>query len=566
MPTSKPRKKRRKRNAKPSFETTRRSAAGYDSLPSLEKAIGNDPQLLAQRLQLLTDRRKQAVRQGRSMLSTVGWEELLLLPTADIALSASRAKWPRTKNMTDPTDWPTHLRWSLDQFAEIQRLVAAGLTYGALMTSRLFLERWTINSAINASLSINEGEAESAFIDRVWATYGAHVHQNMGQEWAWLSECLHGRSDYQDVLRTDLFINGDNFPDPNTMQFSARISEISKSVLFVVLVGIHNELRAAGIEDLPSPISVSPHVPSSELLGEITASELFTSQFAPLDTLTTFSKDAERLLAIGRRYRAEVNSLTADKLDTSTVPRDFLSALLERRARSIELAVQALTTESAFHDPEEGRAQLLARLFRYGAIAQGAILVAGRSPKPEAQALRTAAAALESTWKLWLDDADTSLGCCRGLLEQTARARVHRIKPAKAERMEATRNPPNRWIEEARLKRLNEFGRALGEFSHLKLTSRRFAARQKLTEFQEDTTPYPEQTARLHAMETSAYFLAKEVYARFETHYPKLSQGFLETVTLFDANGHEAFENESMNRALTLRDSDWGDPDFGFFN
>jgi hypothetical protein len=558
MPASK-RRKPKSAKRKRSLEETRRQASGHNSLSALEMAIANDAQLLAGRLQLLIDRKHIAIRQGRSMLTAAGWKGLLLLPTADIALTACGAGWPETKNMPSTLHWPEHLRWGLDQFAEIQRLLAAGLTYGALMTTRLFLERWTINIAIHESLSINEGEAESAFINRVWATTGELTKQNMGDDWAWLSECLHGRDEYQEVLSSALFIDGSSFSTDKTIGFCERISTISVSVLQIVFAGIHNEIVNSKIADLDSPCLVGLPVPDSELLKSISTSRYFTSQFAPLDPLVVFSNQAKELVAIGRRYRKEVSS------PEKNTQKDFLSALLERRGRSIELATKALTTEAMFHDPVEGRAYLLARLFRYGAIAQGALLVAGRSPKPEAQALRTAAAALESTWKLWLDDADTCLGCCRGLLEKTARARVHRLKPDKAKKMEESRNGPNRWIEEARLKRLNDFGRALGEFSHIKLTSRRVTARKKLTDFQVDSTPHPEQTARLHALDTSAYFLAKEVYSRLSVHYPKLSEGFLRTVTLLAASGHEAFEDDSMNRALKLRDGDWGDPDFSFF-
>lgn len=565
MPASRPRKPKRDRRQR-SLEESRRHASGYKSLPALERAIADDRHLLASRLQLLIDRKRLAIAQGPSMLTPIGWEGILLLPTADIALTACGAGWPETKNIPNTVNWPTHLRWGLDQFAEIQRLVAAGLTYGALITTRLFLERWTINIAIHESLSIREDEAESAFITRVWSALGSSkITQNMGDEWAWLSECLHGRADYQEVLGTDLFIDGSDFSNQRALMFSERVSRTANSVLQLVHIGIHNEIQTAKISSFPSPLLVCLPLPRAELLRSITTSSYFTSQFTPLDPPVVFSKQAEVLVAIGQRYRKEVASITEEEIETSNVPKDFFSGLIERRARSIELATRALTSESAFNDPAQGRAHLLARLFRYGAIAQGAILVAGRSPKADAQALRTAAAALESTWKLWLEDADTCLGCCRGLLEQTARARVHRLKPAKAKKMEASRNRPNRWIEEARLKSLSEFVRALGEFSHLQMTSRRVTARKKLTDFQEETTPYPEQTARLHALDTSAYFLAKEVYTRLSLHYPKLSEGFLETVTLFDADGHEAFEDDAMKRALKLRDGEWGDPDFSFF-
>lgn len=570
MPKSGLRKKPRKTKSielydKERLDQSRRSAQGYSSLFALERAIAEDPHLLAARLSILTSQRRMAIKQGPSLLTTDNWQDLALLPTADLALSACQADWPKTKDSPSTENWPTHVRWGLDQFAEIQCLIAAGMTYGALITTRLLLERWTINVASSHSIIQSEGEIESAYINRVWKVFGSTIGLDMGDEWAWLSECLHGRENYQDILRSDLFTTGKSFPDDETKKFTNRVSEIAHAALQQVFANVDTLIQENEITELRSPIRIAFKLPPNDLLQVSTSTDLFSSQFLPLDPLFAFSGKANNIVRAGQQYRARIADLAANGEELSMSFGDVLSALLERRGRSIELAVRAFTSEGAFNDPKLGRGYLLARLFRFGAIAQGAILVAGLSPRPEAQAMRTAAAALESAWSLWLDDSDTSLGCVRGLLEQTARARVHRLKPAKAKKLEAARNSPNRWLEAASLNRLNEFGRALGEFSHLKTTSRREVARKRLTDVQEDTTKYPEQTARLHALETSAYFLAKEVHSRLEKHYPKLSQAFLKTVTLFDAAGHKSFEDDAMTRALSIRDKDWGDPDFEFF-
>ncbi|MDQ1052798.1 hypothetical protein QE394_000726 [Arthrobacter sp. SORGH_AS 212] len=547
------------------FDQSRRLAQGFSSLFALERAMTRDPQLLAVRLSILTSQRRKAINQGPSLLTTASWQGLALFPAADLALSVCGGDWPEMKNSPNTDRWSTHVRWGLDQFAEIQRLIAAGMTYGALMTTRLFLERWTINIASSHSIPAHESEMESAYITRVWKVFGTTIKLNMGHEWAWLSECLHGRDRYQDVLRADLFVTGKSFSDAETKKFAKRVSEIAHAVLLQVFANIDTMLLENKVQNVHSPMRVTYTLPPAEVLNASTSSPIFKAQFAPLDPLFVFSKIANDIVKIGQEYRANIASFAADDEEFSISFSDVLSALLERRGRSVELAVKALTSEGAIYDPESGRGYLLTRLYRFGAIAQGAILVAGVSPKPEAQAMRTAAAALESAWNLWLDDSHTSLGCVRGLLEQTARARVHRLKPAKAEKLEANRNSPNRWLEAASLNRLNEFGRALGEFSHLKTTSRRDMAFKRLIDVQERTAEYPEQTARLHALETSAYFLAKEVHSRLRRHYPNLGEAFLKTVTLFDADGHKNFEDEFMTRALSIRDKDWGDPDFKFF-
>lgn len=570
MPKSKTRKKAQKGRKtgvtdESHIDETRRSARGYSSLSALEKAIPGDAQLLAARLSVLTSQRHVAINQGASLLGGANWAGLALLPIADLALTACGAQWPITKNIPYGANWPTHIRSGLDQFVEIQRLIAGGMTYAALITTRLFLERWTINVASSHSLEPATNEIESEYINRVWKVFGKTVPFNMGDEWAWLSECLHGRGSYQVVLRSDLFTNGKNFADTATKQFFERISHIAHAVLRQVHAAIDTSLRTRNLGHLLSPLRIQYNLPPNDIIKAFTSTDIFISQFRPLDPAFAFSPHAGRLADMGRLYRKTLATAAIKGEQMEVTFYEVQKAFLERRGRSVETAVNAMTSEAAFNDPRSGREYLLARLFRYQAIGQGAILVAGLSSTNEAHAMRTAAAALESAWNLWLDDTDVSLGCVRGILEQTARARVHRLKPEKAVRFEAVRNRPNRWLEAASLNRLNEFGRALGEFSHIKTTSRREVARKRLTAAQEDFAPYPEQTARLHALDTSAYFLAKEVHSRLVVHYPNLSDAFLETVTLMDADGHRAFEDDTLARALAIRDSDWGRPDFHFF-
>jgi hypothetical protein len=76
--------------------------------------------------------------------------------------------------------------------------------------------------------------------------------------------------------------------------------------------------------------------------------------------------------------------------------------------------------------------------------------------------------------------------CVRGVLEQACRARAHRVKPARAARVEdmGAAAGPARWLEAAGWRRLAVLGRALGEFAHV---SFRPAAPRKRTRPREDT-------------------------------------------------------------------------------
>jgi hypothetical protein len=84
-----------------------------------------------------------------------------------------------------------------------------------------------------------------------------------------------------------------------------------------------------------------------------------------------------------------------------------------------------------------------------------------------ASALATCSTALRSAVWLWLEDDDRAMGCLRVLIEQMARARAWRVKPAAAAKLEAREETtPRDWIERSGWRRLGVLLRALGEFAH----------------------------------------------------------------------------------------------------
>ena len=169
-------------------------------------------------------------------------------------------------------------------------------------------------------------------------------------------------------------------------------------------------------------------------------------------------------------------------------------------------------------------------------------LAAGWASGPEADALRTAAAALQSAWWLWLGDTDDAMPCVRGVLEQACRARAHRVKPARAARVEdmGAAAGPARWLEAAGWRRLAALGRALGEFAHVSFRARWTGARDALAALQASGTPQPDSTARGHALDVSAHLLAHEVAARLDLACPAVAATFRARVTQLDTDRHEA--------------------------
>jgi hypothetical protein len=159
-----------------------------------------------------------------------------------------------------------------------------------------------------------------------------------------------------------------------------------------------------------------------------------------LDFQMVFGEAGKQAVRTAIAYRAFVgHDGTTDLLASGTSPGLTAGAMLERRGRAVQRAQEAFAAEEESlgydFDPES----LEVRLFQNIAIGEAAFLAAEWTTGRGADALRTAAAALHSAWWLWLEDTDDAMTCVRGVLEQTCRARAHRVKPARAARIEGHR-------------------------------------------------------------------------------------------------------------------------------
>jgi len=142
-------------------------------------------------------------------------------------------------------------------------------------------------------------------------------------------------------------------------------------------------------------------------------------------------------------------------------------------------------------------------------------------------AAHTAASALRSAWWLWLEDDDRAMAAARCVLEQISRLRTWRLKPTKADRLEATQTPPQRWLEAAGWRRLGPLNLALGEFAHMVERSDWERGRAILTDIQVDAdaglAPF---TARGNALLLIEELAAREAAARLELAAPETSRAF----------------------------------------
>lgn len=238
------------------------------------------------------------------------------------------------------------------------------------------------------------------------------------------------------------------------------------------------------------------------------------------------------------------------------------------RGRSIKTAMRALDAEREHYGEAFDERTLSGRTVRWGVLSEATSLVGGWLPvEQQGAALAIAGSGIRSAYWLWLEDDDRAMAVLRTVREQTARSRTWRTKPAKAERLESRAGTrPRDWIEAAGWRRLTPLNTALGEFAHIKATSRWSGARRLLTEFQLDADPeLAAYTARGAALEFVATLAASEVAesarAVSEPVAQCLTQAFDCLSLLPDTAGPGAVE-EQFNHIWSNRMADLGPPEF----
>ncbi|WP_199254837.1 hypothetical protein [Mycolicibacterium mengxianglii] len=468
---------------------------------------------------------------------------------ADYLLSHTGAGWPHCKDVVVSVDWLSSMRWGLDHFVFVMCLIRGGRLTAATLSARMFLERWTLNVAHHHGVEQREGETDAEFITRTWQVYpDISDEHDMGTYWKLMSEHLHGRAALENALLAD----GISVP-----QFLVNVAEVT---LLQVLGSIGFHAEANGLGNLTTTLFKSSAEPRDH--SSWTEDSLIVNSLYQMDFQFTFSEIASELSRIGERYRQLVGDRGSGPMwrDTLSLEQARL-AFLERRGRAIDTARASFEHEIEYFGDDFEPGTLNARLFRYIGIAELARLVAGEAASDyERQALSSAADALDSAWYVWLEDTDLSLGCLRVLLEQTSRARAHRLKGNRAETLEnlAVAAAPTRWLELAGYRRLASYNRALGQFAHIRETLRLPGARTLLERLQADPGDDPQFTARGDALNEAAYLLAHELGARVDASRPWLADLFRDQVTLKPSKDHESSLVDMLERSLGHRDSDLG--------
>ncbi|MEW2331493.1 hypothetical protein AB0880_27235 [Micromonospora chersina] len=431
--------------------------------------------------------------------------------------------------------------------------------------ARSQLERWTFNVASHHRLAA-QGPQESTrdYFRRVWSIYPAVSKiVDVGAAWVILSEWLHGRGGIAEALEYD-WVAADlaqaasvSVPDA-TLRHHALIGSVLTVALMQVRGCAATLALGSGQEDYVKALQVVCTAPA-------TIEDLNVSLLAPLDHIRVFGPTGKQLVSIARFYRQAICHDELREVTTSAISVKLATdATLERRGRAVEREREAWADEAKKLGPELSLGFLAARLFRYCAISEAALIASRWATGKEREALASAAAALRSAFWLWLEDTDVAMTCVRVVLEQTCRARAWRVKPARATRVEAGGGvaSPARWVEAAGWKRLGVLSRALGEFAHINVRSRWTGARGALNAIQDPNERWPENTARGNALDSAAYLLAHEVAVRLDAATPTFGEKFRESVTLFDREAHEEHVERLLERGQALKGFDFGEPEF----
>jgi hypothetical protein len=510
------------------------------------------------------EQRARQVERHRELLPQSAWGVLASIPALDALLSRFGATWSLAPDLTGRSTWPNQLQWGADQAVEAFRHLRAGRQMASFALARQQLERWTLNVATHHGMEPGPDEGMIEFARRAWSVY-PDVPLDMGHAWSRLSECLHGRGEAVGVASWEHMaghMRTHSIETPQeTLTASETVCDVLDATLRQVRGGASVLASEQGRDDWASWMQRSFSI---RLKADVP--NVGTCVMAPMDYQAMYGLAADHLLREGEDYRRMVASPDrAWRMVHAQSEMTVFGPLIERRARVIRRARVAMGQERQLLGEDFDAGHLMARLFRYIAIAEAADIVSLWCQGEEAMSLRAAAASLRSAWCLWLEDTDASMICTRGVLEQACRARTWRLKPGRAQRIDGAHAhaTPGRWIAESGWRRASILGRALGEYSHISVRSRWSGARRALEELHPESgdEQAARHMARGNALDSTAYLLAHELLARLDAASGVLADGFRREVTLMDAEAHDRSVQELLERSHALREFDFGDAD-----
>jgi len=513
--------------------------------------------------------------------------------------------------------WADHLLWAVDSAVAASRLMLSGQFVGAAAIARNQMERWLMHRAYNAGLRQEAGESTLDYVARVWSAPDhftetwfnvesdttevidegegslaaeppldhEHIELTDGTEicpavvYGLLSELLHGR-DLLEALEwesEELLIGGD--PPPELGVAVGVIADAISLCLRQVRLAVGAIAQETG--DLGTLDAVdlrvdrfSPAEFSVEEASQAGAKSQPSGPVTPpLETLAPLAPLEGLMPGVVATIEGMAGVFAATMLGERPAGRLFRDdefvtyAFAWHRLRSVRTATRALEAERDQFGEEFNMDSLTGRVARWAILSEATSLLGlWRRGSEFGAAMAVVGSGIRSAYWLWLEDDDRAMAVLRSVLEQVARSRAWRLKPERAAKLESrVETRPRDWIEAAGWKRLTALNRALGEFAHVKETTRWSGARELLARLQLDADPDTALfTARGAALEFVSMLAAEEVIASAEELSPVVAGVFR---SLFEELNLTVDEpamtlEQRFNHVWAHRADDLGDNDF----
>lgn len=523
-----------RRGARSGLKADRRGLRTHATVAGFRAALtarGNDA--VAESLIARHNLRMTGTRRIETTAQYVCLPHLVPLFPLDLALLELGVQADRLP-MDTGSGWLEHVAWGLDSVCAAMRLLMCGQVVGAAVIARTQLERWTHNLAHNAGLTQPGGESTVEWLDRVWscdsrAVAGAQpvtgrpddvpdlpehldnepgggspdgAEGGAGQLFAQLSEVLHARGPLLEVVRWDTAgCIQDGMTESAVLAYDIVLRALQLTTARLQAC-VATAAEDRGWKVLAETVWGVRLVAGTEAHAQGLARMLWPVTPEMLD-----GPIAEATNAASAGYRSALQAMRTGRDPNLPAPAWPVSSLIERRQRALAGAAHALNVEREVlgesFEPD-GIGFLMTEAVLAGELAAmvSRWIADEGLPAPASDALAVAATALRSSTWLWLEDDDRAMGCLRVVIEQIARARVWRIKPARAVAMESNaQTTPRDWLEAAGWRRLSILNRALGSFAHFDRRTDPAAARSVLVELQSDptsaTAPYTGRTSTL---------------------------------------------------------------------
>ncbi|MFI7529710.1 hypothetical protein [Nocardia salmonicida] len=456
------------------------------------------------------------------------------------------------------SSWPDQLAWGLDSITAAVRLMLSVQPIGASVIARTQIERWSTNIEFNIGTPQQPGEDTVARLNRLWSTPGIRVPKQarpVGDLFADLSELLHARGPLMPLVWLDI-ADVTSAPASDHAELLTVISDCLGASLGHVSSGLATAALTRGWARVAEFVGrVRLVAPTRGWTPDLS---VFLFPMGPRQFQNP--NFVHELGAAASGFRRAVSMIESG--DTSGDPAGLwpLFSLGHHRFRALVVASHAYEQEKRTLGEQFGRSQM--EMLAVKAVLAGemaAMLAVWLREDPTrrqaADAFAVCASGLRSAEWLWLEDDPRAMGCLRCVIEQVARARTWRLKPARAAKIDSNPNStPRDWMEGAGWRRLNLLSRALGEFVHGSTTVSWELPRRALVALQRDADvdETAQSTGRTNALRASIFIVAAECARWVDGFGGSLGEAYRNVVGISDEEADRAIE-ELMRRAWEKR-------------